>query len=214
MAILETVHVAPHVVPHFAPHSVQRAAFYAVIVCWWVFGLTFWLRRRPPRARETKRDWTSLSGMFLQAAAYFCVWAFPLRQKHFSPVASGSPVVEWGLAVLTVAIAVASTWLVNAAARRLGKQWALAARLVEGHTLIRDGPYRFVRNPIYAGMFGMLVATGLAVAQWLPLLVASVFFAVGTWIRIRSEERLLREAFGSEFEEYARKVPVLIPWIY
>jgi protein-S-isoprenylcysteine O-methyltransferase Ste14 len=189
-------------------------AFYAVIACWWIFLLTFWLRKRPPRARETKRDWTSLIGMFLQGAAYFSVWSFPLQQKHFSPVRSGSPVVEWGLAVLTASIAVASTWLVNAAARRLGKQWALAARLVEGHTLIQDGPYRFVRNPIYTGMFGMLVATGFAVTQWIPLLVAIVLFAAGTYIRIRSEERLLRQAFGSEFEEYARNVPALIPGIY
>jgi len=152
--------------------------------------------------------------MFLQGAAYFCVWAFPLGQIHFSPVRPASPVVEWGLAVLTVAIAVASTWLVNAAARRLGKQWALAARLVEDHTLIQDGPYRFVRNPIYAGMFGMLVATGLAVTQWIPLVIAIVLFAAGTYIRVRSEERLLREAFGSEFEAYARHVAALIPGIY
>jgi protein-S-isoprenylcysteine O-methyltransferase Ste14 len=196
------------------PHLAARAAFYAVIVCWWIFGLTFWLRKRPPRAREAKRDWTSLIGLSLQAAGYFCVWSFPLRQKQFSRVASGSPAVEWGLAVLTVAIAVASVWLVNAAARRLGKQWALAARLVEGHTLIREGPYRFVRNPIYTGMFGMLLATGLVARQWFPLLVAIVLFIPGTYIRIRSEERLLRQAFGPEFEAYTRKVPALIPGIY
>ena len=214
MAFSVAAHVAPHVAPDIAQHFAQRAAFYAVIACWWIFLLTFWLRKRPPQARETKRDWTSLIGMFLQSAAYFCVWAFPLEQKHFSPVRPGSPVVEWGLAVLTVVIAVASTWLVNAAARRLGKQWALAARLVEGHMLIQDGPYRFVRNPIYAGMFGMLVATGLAVTQWIPLLLAIVLFIAGTYIRVRSEERLLREAFGSEFEAYARDVPALIPGIY
>ena len=218
MAFSVAAHVVPHVAPdiaqHFAQRSAQRAAFYAVIACWWIFLLTFWLRKRPPRARETKRDWTSLIGMFLQGAAYFCVWAFPLEQKHFSPIRPASPVVEWGLAVLTVAIAVASTWLVIAAARRLGKQWALAARLVEDHTLIQDGPYRLVRNPIYAGMFGMLVATGLAVTQWIPLLLAIVLFIAGTYIRIRSEERLLREAFGSEFEKYAREVPALIPGIY
>jgi protein-S-isoprenylcysteine O-methyltransferase Ste14 len=196
------------------PHVAARAAFYAVIACWWVFGLTFWLRKRPPRAREAKRDRTSLFGLLLQAAAYFIIWSFPLQRKQFLPVASGSPMVEWELAVLTVAIAVASVWLVNAAARRLGKQWALAARLVEGHTLIQDGPYRFVRNPIYTGMFGMLLATGLAAAQWIPLLIAIVLFIAGTYIRIRSEERLLRQAFGSEFEAYARKVPALIPGVY
>jgi protein-S-isoprenylcysteine O-methyltransferase Ste14 len=191
-----------------------RAAFYAVIVCWWIFGLTFWLRKRPSRAREAKRDWTSLIGLLLQSAGYVCVRSFPLRQKQFSPVASGSPVVEWGLAALIVAVAVASVWLVNAAARRLGKQWALAARLVEGHTLIQDGPYRFVRNPIYTGMFGMLLATGLALTQWIPLLIAIVLFIPGTYIRVRSEERLLRQAFGPEFEAYVRNVPALIPGIY
>jgi protein-S-isoprenylcysteine O-methyltransferase Ste14 len=193
------------------PHVAQRAAFYAVIACWWLFALTFWLRKRPPRAREAKRDWTSLSGLLLQATAYFGVWFYPLQWRQFSPVTSGSQVVEWGLAALTVGIAVASVWLVNAAARRLGKQWALAASLVEGHELIQDGPYRFVRNPIYTGMFGMLLATGLAAGRRIPLLVAVVLFTAGTYIRIRSEERLLRQAFGSEFEEYARRVPALIP---
>ena len=196
------------------PHLAARAAFYAVIACWWIFGLTFWLRKRPPQAREAKRDWTSLIGLFLQAAAYFMVWFHPLQRKQFSPVASGSQAAEWGLAVLTVAIAVASVWLVNAAARRLGKQWALAARLVEGHELIQDGPYRIVRNPIYTGMFGMLLATGLAAAQWIPLLIAIVLFIAGTYIRMRTEERLLSAAFGSEFEAYARRVPALIPGIY
>ena len=196
------------------PHVAQRAAFYAVIVCWWLFALTFWLRKRPPRAREAKRDWTSLLGLLLQAAAYCSVWFFPLQRKHFSLVSSGSQVVKWGLAALTAAMAVASVWLVNAAARRLGKQWALAASLVEGHELIQDGPYRFVRNPIYTGMFGMLLATGLAAGRWIPLLVAIVLFIPGTYVRIRSEERLLRQAFGAEFEEYARKVPALIPGIY
>ena len=201
-------------IPHVAPHVAQSVAFYVVIVCWWLFALTFWLRKRPARAQEAKRDWTSLIGLFLQAMAYLSVWFYPLRQRQFSPVTSGSRVLGWGLAGLTVAIAVASVLLVNAAARRLGKQWALAARLVEGHTLIQDGPYRFVRNPIYTGMFGMLLATGLVAAQWIPLLVAIVLFAAGTYIRIRSEERLLRQAFGPEFEEYARNVPALIPGIY
>ena len=201
MPVLESAHLA------------QKASFYAVIACWWIFLLTFWLRKRPPRARETKRDWTSLIGLLLQAAGYFIIWAPYFRRKQFWPTAS-TPLVEWGLAGLSLTVAVASVWLVNAAARRLGKQWALAARLVEGHTLIQDGPYRFVRNPIYTGMFGLLLATGLCFTQWLPLLAAAVLFAVGTLVRVRSEERLLREAFGSEFEEYARHVPALIPGIY
>ena len=195
-------------------HLAARAAFYGVIGCWWVFGLVFWFRKQPPRAREAKRDRTSLFGLLMQAVAYFIVWSSPLQQRRLSPTIYESPVVAWGMMVLTVVIAVASVWLVNSAVRRLGKQWALSARLVEGHTLIQDGAYSFVRNPIYTGMFGMLIATGLAAGRWIPLLVAILLFALGTYIRIHREERLLREAFGSEFEAYAQKVPAVIPGIY
>lgn len=197
-----------------ASHVAARVAFYGIIVCWWIFGLTFWLRKRPPRAREEKRDRTSLLGLLLQTMAYFIVWSSPLQRGWFSLATNSSPAAEWGLAALALAIAGASVWLVNSAARHLGKQWALAARLVEGHTLIQDGPYRYVRNPIYTGMFGMLLATGLAAGRWIPLLVATVLFAAGTYVRIQIEERLLRQAFGLEFEEYARRVPALIPGIY
>ena len=196
-------------------HLAATSAFYAVIACWWVFGLVFWLRKQPPRAKEAKRDRTSLFGLLLQAGAYFVVWASPLRQgARLSPAVYESPVVAWGMAALSVAAAVASVVLVNWAVRRLGKQWALSARLVEGHTLIQDGPYRLVRNPIYTGMFGLLVATGIVMGRWNRLLVAIVLFAIGTYIRIHREEKLLREAFAGEFEDYARKVPAVIPGIY
>jgi len=192
----------------------QKLAFYGVVICWLLFALTFWLKKRPSKVQESKRDWTSLLGLVLQSVAYLLVWFDPLRRKVLVPGKVGSPALEWGLAFLAVAIALGSVWLVRAAALQLGKQWALAARLVEGHDLIQEGPYRFVRNPIYTGMFGMLLATGLAVAQWNALAIAIVVFLAGTYVRIQSEERLLRQAFGPEFDEYKRRVPALIPGVY
>jgi len=192
----------------------QQAAFYAVIVCWWVFAFTFWLRKRPPRAREAKRDWSSLLGLLLQAFAYGLVWFDPLRRRPLSFASSSSPVIDDILSLAAVLIAVLSVWLVNSAARQLGKQWALAARLVDQHELVQNGPYSFVRNPIYTGMLGMLIATGLVLQQWMALAIAIVVFLAGTYIRIRCEERLLREAFGTKFDEYASRVPALVPGIY
>jgi protein-S-isoprenylcysteine O-methyltransferase Ste14 len=118
------------------------------------------------------------------------------------------------IAVLTLALAIGSIWLCLAAVRALGKQWALAARVIEGHELVELGPYTMVRNPIYLGMFGLLVATGLGVSRWEALVVASVVFLAGSAIRIQSEEKLLREEFGARFEEYARRVPAFFPRIF
>jgi protein-S-isoprenylcysteine O-methyltransferase Ste14 len=116
--------------------------------------------------------------------------------------------------VVTVAMAFGSVFIVMAAVQALGKEWSVTARLVEGHKLATRGPYRFVRHPIYTGMFGMLLATGLAISHWIALAVAIVIFFVGTVIRVRIEERLLRAQFGSEFEDYARRVPAMLPGIY
>jgi protein-S-isoprenylcysteine O-methyltransferase Ste14 len=110
-------------------------------------------------------------------------------------------------------LAVSSVWFCSAAIRALGEQWSLAARVVEGHKLVTQGPYSIVRNPIYTGMLGMLLATGLAVSHWIGLLIAIIVFAIGTSIRVRSEEKLLRETFGAEFDEYARTVPAVIPFL-
>ncbi len=85
---------------------------------------------------------------------------------------------------------------------------------MEGHKLITEGPYRHVRNPIYTAMLGMLIATGLAMRHWTALIVAVVPFAVGLVIRVRSEEKLLRAAFGKEFEDYAERVPAVLPGIF
>jgi protein-S-isoprenylcysteine O-methyltransferase Ste14 len=63
-------------------------------------------------------------------------------------------------------------------------------------------------------MFGMLVATGLALSYWFGLLIAIVVFFIGTVIRIRSEEKLLRGQFGADFEAYRRSVPAMLPGVY
>jgi protein-S-isoprenylcysteine O-methyltransferase Ste14 len=183
-----------------------------VVASWFAFGILFFARQKPPAAPESKRERTAIIGIALQGAGYGIVWS--VHRPFFSPIVALSKSLEIALAVSTMLVAVGSVWFVSAAIRTLGKQWSLAARLVEGHKLVTEGPYRLVRNPIYTGMFGMLLATGLAVSHWVGLLISIVVYAVGTVIRVRSEEKLLRGAFGAEFDSYARRVPAVIPFLF
>jgi protein-S-isoprenylcysteine O-methyltransferase Ste14 len=110
-------------------------------------------------------------------------------------------------------VLIAAAWALLIWARRtLGPQWSLSARLVEGHQLIITGPYRFVRHPIYLGLLLLLVAAGLAETAPLVLAAATVVYLVGFSVRIQAEERLLREAFGEEWDAYRRRVPAIIPF--
>ena len=187
-------------------------AFVVVMLSWFAFVIIFLVRHKPPSAPESKRERASIVGIVLQGASYGIVWS--IRRAWFGPIVSVSNSVEIALAILTIAIGIGSVWFIMAAIRTLGKQWSLGARLIEGHKLITEGPYRLVRNPIYTGMFGLLLATGLAVSHWVGLLIAIVVYAVGTVIRVRSEEKLLRGAFGAEFDSYARRVPAVIPFLF
>jgi protein-S-isoprenylcysteine O-methyltransferase Ste14 len=189
-------------------------AFGVVMASWFAFAVVFivFLRKKPPSPPDSKRERTSIVGIVLQGAGYAIVWS--VHRQPFTPIAPLGKLLEIAVSLATIVLGIGSVWFIAAAVRALGKQWSLAARVLEGHNLITTGPYNVVRNPIYAGMFGMLLATGLAISHWIGLVIAVMVFAIGTLVRVRSEEKLLREAFGVEFEAYARKVPAVVPLLF
>jgi protein-S-isoprenylcysteine O-methyltransferase Ste14 len=186
-------------------------AFVAVLLAWLAFVITFLGHKKPPSPPDQKRDRLSIVGIVFQGLAYAVIWS--IRRTWFTAMFGSNKSLEIALAVFIILLAAGSVWFCAAALRTLGQQWSLAARVVEGHKLVTEGPYSIVRNPIYTGMFGMLLATGLAVSHWIGVVLAIVIFATGTVIRVRSEERLLREMFASAFDEYARRVPAVIPFL-
>jgi protein-S-isoprenylcysteine O-methyltransferase Ste14 len=187
-------------------------ALVAVLLGWLGFGAILALGKRGAAPGAARRDWKSGAGFLLQASAYAICFVF--ARTYFSAIRPMSYLAEEILAGITIAIVVASVWFCYAAAMALGKQWALVARVIEGHELISTGPYAIVRNPIYLAMLGMYVASALAVTRWPAALIGLIVFLAGTAIRIRAEENLLRGAFGARFSDYARRVPAFFPRLF
>jgi protein-S-isoprenylcysteine O-methyltransferase Ste14 len=189
--------------------------FVVVMLCWLVFAGVFLLRKKPPSPPDQKRDRGSIIGLALQCLSYGLVWG--VHREPFTPIIAGSKtrdLVAMAASVLATVAAIASVWLATTAVKTLGKEWSLTARLLEGHKLATTGPYAHVRHPIYAGMLGMLVSTGVAISHWMTLIVALLIYFIGTIIRVRSEEKLLRGAFGEQFDNYAQRVPAIVPGLY
>jgi protein-S-isoprenylcysteine O-methyltransferase Ste14 len=97
--------------------------------------------------------------------------------------------------------------------QHLGKQFRVNAGLYDDHELVRTGAYSVVRHPIYAGLFGMLLATIAISTPPIWAAVSVVLFVIGTEIRVRTEDGLLRGRFGAAFEEYRRSVKAYIPYV-
>jgi len=95
----------------------------------------------------------------------------------------------------------------------MGRNWSLVARMRTDHELVTTGPFAVVRHPIYVSMLLFLLALAVATGHYLQLLWAVPVFAIGTRIRIVEEEKLLRAAFGSAFDDYARRTGAFFPKI-
>jgi protein-S-isoprenylcysteine O-methyltransferase Ste14 len=191
---------------------IEITAFSIVMLCWFGFAAAFVFRSRPPKTEDRKRDPASILGIIAQVFSFAIVWS--TRRPFFSPFVNLGIASEFLLAVLAITFAVCSVWMVLMAVKVLGKEWSLTARLIEDHKLATEGPYQLSRNPIYTGMLGMLIATGLVFSYWTAVLIALVIFMIGTCIRVRSEEALLAEAFGPAYEIYRKRVPALIPGLF
>jgi len=189
-----------------------EAAAVCLAITWALFCVIFLVGRKGGAANTARQDTTSRAGLIIQLIAYSIV--FSIHRTYFSPLARMPKWAEALVTALTIAIGFGSIWFCYAAVRTLGKQWALVARVIEGHELIMKGPYGVVRNPIYLGMFGLLLDAGLTVSRWQAVILACVIFLIGTQIRIRTEENILRGAFGVKFDEYARRVPAFFPRIF
>ena len=187
--------------------AVGLTALILVLLAWIGFGLTFLLRKKPAPVEEAKRASASKWGIALQSFSFAFVWLPRSVWWPFRPSLAG----ELVLAAVAVALSYASSLFCLWAVRTLGKQWTFEARVIKGHELVTQGPYAIVRNPIYLGMFGMIIGAGLAFSRWWTLLAAVIFFLAGNRIRIRTEEKLLRETFGSQFDDYASRVPAFVP---
>jgi len=76
----------------------------------------------------------------------------------------------------------------------LGPRWTTRIITVPGETLVRRGPYRFFPHPNYAVVAGEIFVLPMAFGLWAFALAFSALNAGVLFIRIRAEDRALREA--------------------
>ena len=84
---------------------------------------------------------------------------------------------------------------------------------VGGTHLFVDGPFGYVRNPLYVGNLTMYLGVGVMSNALAPYLVvgALAFFVVQYSLIVKKEEEYLAETFGEEYGRYVREVPRFLP---
>jgi protein-S-isoprenylcysteine O-methyltransferase Ste14 len=117
-----------------------------------------------------------------------------------------TPAIEWTGVVLVAAGIAFCFW----ARWHLGANWSGAVTLKEGHELIRSGPYRAIRHPIYTGILLAFLGTAVQIGQvrgFLALVIAWLCF----YVKARREESFLAAEFGEGFAAHAQHTGMFLP---
>jgi protein-S-isoprenylcysteine O-methyltransferase Ste14 len=116
-----------------------------------------------------------------------------------APLLRPRPWLGW-IAVLIATLCFAMTWWARI---HLGRLWSAAVTVKADHVLVRSGPYRLTRHPIYTGLLVALSATALA-RNSLAALVGIGLIALGLVLKLRQEEQFLLAQFGAAYVVYKR----------
>jgi protein-S-isoprenylcysteine O-methyltransferase Ste14 len=122
---------------------------------------------------------------------------------------SSMPLPAW-LRWLGVAACAAGGGLMIWTFRRLGKNLTDTVVTRREHTLVMNGPYRWVRHPFYAS--GTLFALGasLSAANWFMIVGTALFIGLIV-LRTRTEEEKLLERFGESYRAYMERTGRFVP---
>ncbi len=177
----------------------------------WTAWLIIWLAAAFSNKRTARREngasWM-LHMLPLAIAAVLLTHGsktWPLLQWQVLPY---QPAFYWVGLALTFAGLAFTVW----ARFYLGTNWSGSVQVKAEHALVRTGPYRWVRHPIYTGLLAAFLGSGLAMDQWRGVL-AFVIVLLGFWYKLRLEERWMIETFGDAYRDYRKHSKALIPGV-
>jgi len=180
-------------------------------IVWWIWVLfgVVWLISAL-KSKRTKRRETVIQrlGYVLPLVVTFALLSRPEAHRGWlgAYVLPFSAALEWSGAVLVAAGIGICFW----ARWHLGANWSGTVTLKENHELIRSGPYRMIRHPIYTGILLALLGTAVQIGQVRGFIALGVAW-LSFYIKARREESFLTAEFGDRFAEHRQHTGMFLP---
>lgn len=181
-------------------------------------GLRLRLMVRPGLRRRIRRFWSPVSSrarewtfavivVLLVTAIILAVWA--ASSLGWAAIGARTAAVACGELLIAAGVGL-RVW----AMLTLDRFFTFVVGISDDHRVVRTGPYRVIRHPGYAGALLALAGFGVALANWLSVLILLALPAAAMAVRIRVEEAALVAALGPEYQDYARRTDGLIPGVW
>lgn len=177
---------------------------------WIAWSIYWWILARDVKPTRRIESAASRAGHIIPMVVVVLLLATPgtpggVLSERILPATR--PVFFTGTALVVAGMAF-SIW----ARAYLGRNWSGVVTLKTDHELIRSGPYRFVRHPIYTGLLVAIAGSAMVRGEWRGVVAIAIAIAA-LWRKLRLEERWLGETFGDEYAKYRAEVSALIPFV-
>jgi protein-S-isoprenylcysteine O-methyltransferase Ste14 len=165
-------------------------------------------RRSDSRLHQGNRDKQSLTIIWI--SIFLSITAGVLSAGFFDTRISGNMIIpSAGLAIILSGMLLRFISVLT-----LGRFFTVDVTIRQDHKIIKKGVYMYIRHPSYTGSVLSFIGFGLSLNNWVSLLVVNIPIIAAFLYRIRIEEKLLTEQFGTEYSEYMKVTYRLFPWIY
>jgi protein-S-isoprenylcysteine O-methyltransferase Ste14 len=175
---------------------------------WILFGL-YWLVSAL-KVKKTKRRETWVQRFRYVLPLVVAFYLLSRREAHYRWLGArflpASDVAAWIGVLLTAAGVAIAFW----ARYHLGANWSGVVTLKEDHELIRTGPYRAIRHPIYTGILLALFGTAVAMGEVRGLVAVAIAW-LSFYLKARREESFLAQEFGPRFAEHQQHTGMFLP---
>ncbi len=173
------------------------------------FAALFAARRRGRKDQPDsggRRDPRSIAWILLQGVAI----GFAGLGRIDASLDPATPTALASGAIVLI-LMLAAVFLFDWSSRTMGRNWALVARTRGDASLVTNGPFAYVRNPIYVALGLFMVAMAIAYGHTRNLYLAVPLYCLATWLRVSLEEKVLRAEFGAAYDAYAARVRRFVP---
>jgi protein-S-isoprenylcysteine O-methyltransferase len=120
--------------------------------------------------------------------------------------------------VVALAAGLALQWsgylVVEWTTRLLGRMYRPVVAVQRDHRIVRRGPYRVIRHPMYAASLVMDVGAGLALANAISIALLLGLSGYAYARRIGAKERVMLDELGEPYREYVQGTKRLIPFLW
>lgn len=188
--------------PGFEWPILASLALWCLLSIYWKIAA----RSSTPAAVSEANPSRGLHVLLTSAAQILVLLPVPVLRQRYLPTSVF--VVASGLALEVLGLLLA-VW----ARRLLGRNWSGRITLKVEHELVRSGPYRVVRHPIYTGLLAMYAGAAIVSGELHALI--GLALAVGAYLRkIRLEEANLLKGFGANYRAYRGETWALFPGLF